>query len=212
MAAGRAEAGSARKRCRMPGRSRRASTPETSSPVKTWVATKRPSAAPRRSFWCGMIAVCGIGMPSGWRNRAVTANQSAMPPTKPAFDAACSRSVQVDGGKRVGGQRQHGHPHQEGGGEQTVVAEGAASLGVRVGKGGCHTGRHPWLGGGGWQGVVGGGVTVSQETRAPSDLSRSKAKCGGAGRGETNPRDTSSEIVRPAEADSGVQWCLRRVP
>ena len=27
------------------------------------------------------MAVCGIGTPSGWRNSAVTANQSARPPT-----------------------------------------------------------------------------------------------------------------------------------
>ena len=34
-----------------------------------------------RSLLRGMIAVCGIGRPSGWRNSAVTANQSASPPT-----------------------------------------------------------------------------------------------------------------------------------
>ena len=28
-----------------------------------------------------MMAVCGIGMPIGWRNSAVTANQSASAPT-----------------------------------------------------------------------------------------------------------------------------------
>ena len=39
-----------------------------------------------------MIAVCGIGSPSGWRNSAVTANQSAMPPTNPAFAADCSNA------------------------------------------------------------------------------------------------------------------------
>ena len=53
--------------------------------VNTWVATKRPSARPSRAFCAGMMAVCGIGMPSGWRNSAVTANQSAMPPTKPGL-------------------------------------------------------------------------------------------------------------------------------
>jgi hypothetical protein len=37
--------------------------------------------SPMRSLLRGMIAVCGIGRPSGWRNKAVTANQSAMPPT-----------------------------------------------------------------------------------------------------------------------------------
>ena len=30
-----------------------------------------------RSLLLGMIAVCGIGRPSGWRNSATTANQSA---------------------------------------------------------------------------------------------------------------------------------------
>src|SRR6478735_6235475 len=35
-----------------------------------------------------MIAVCGIGMPSGWRNRAVTANQSASAPTIAASENA----------------------------------------------------------------------------------------------------------------------------
>ena len=34
-----------------------------------------------RAFCLGMIAVCGIGSPSGCRNSAVTANQSAKPPT-----------------------------------------------------------------------------------------------------------------------------------
>jgi hypothetical protein len=34
------------------------------------------------------------GQPSGRRNSAVTANQSARPPTTPAFAAAWSRSVQ----------------------------------------------------------------------------------------------------------------------
>jgi hypothetical protein len=40
-----------------------------------------------------MIAVCGIGMPSGWRNSAVTANQSARPPTIDASAAACRYPV-----------------------------------------------------------------------------------------------------------------------
>ena len=36
------------------------------------------------SFRFGMIAVCGIGSPSGRLNKAVTANQSASAPTMPA--------------------------------------------------------------------------------------------------------------------------------
>jgi hypothetical protein len=36
----------------------------------------------------GMMAVCGIGTPSGCRNNATTANQSASPPIIPASAAA----------------------------------------------------------------------------------------------------------------------------
>jgi hypothetical protein len=42
---------------------------------------KSASLAPMRSLLAGMIAVCGTGSPSGWRNSATTANQSAMAPT-----------------------------------------------------------------------------------------------------------------------------------
>ena len=71
----------------------------TSAGVNTWLATNRPSARPSRSFCVGMIAVCGIGRPSGWRNSAVTANQSAMPPTNPALAAACRMSVHHPGAR-----------------------------------------------------------------------------------------------------------------
>src|SRR5690606_38856055 len=37
--------------------------------------------SPRLFFLLGMIAVCGNGRPSGWRNKATTANQSANAPT-----------------------------------------------------------------------------------------------------------------------------------
>ena len=40
-----------------------------------------PSVAANWSLRSTTIAVCGIGRPSGWRNSAVTANQSASPPT-----------------------------------------------------------------------------------------------------------------------------------
>ena len=53
-----------------------------------------PAPDPNRAFCRGMIAVCGIGSPSGCRNSAVTANQSAIPPTNPAFALACSSSAQ----------------------------------------------------------------------------------------------------------------------
>ncbi len=47
--------------------------------------------APIRSLLRGMIAVCGIGRPSGCRNSAVTANQSARPPTRPASAKAWTK-------------------------------------------------------------------------------------------------------------------------
>jgi hypothetical protein len=49
------------------------------------VATMPSTSLSRRST---TSAVCGIGMPSGWRKRAVTANQSAMPPTIAASNPA----------------------------------------------------------------------------------------------------------------------------
>ncbi len=79
-----------------------------------------------------MMAVCGIGMPRGWRNSAVTANQSAMPPTKPALAAACSRSVAADCGERVGAEGQRGHQDEQRGGECFVAVEGAPRFGVRI--------------------------------------------------------------------------------
>lgn len=52
------------------------------------VSTNSPSVRPISSLRLGMIAVCGIGSPSGRRNRAVTANQSASAPTIPPSAAA----------------------------------------------------------------------------------------------------------------------------
>jgi hypothetical protein len=46
------------------------------------------SVAAIRSLLRGMIAVCGMGKRSGWRNNAVTANQSASPPTIAASEKA----------------------------------------------------------------------------------------------------------------------------
>ena len=50
--------------------------------------TKAPRPSPSWSFLRLMIAVCGIGIPSGCLNSAVTANQSASAPTMPASAAA----------------------------------------------------------------------------------------------------------------------------
>ena len=43
-----------------------------------------PTRAAMSCQFAGMSAVWGIGSPSGCRKRAVTANQSARPPTTPA--------------------------------------------------------------------------------------------------------------------------------
>ena len=45
-----------------------------------------------RCLPCGMSAVCGIGSPSGWRNSATTANQSARPPMAAASQKALSQA------------------------------------------------------------------------------------------------------------------------
>jgi hypothetical protein len=45
-------------------------------------------------LWVGMIAVCGIGSPSGRRKSAVTANQSASPPTSDASAVARTKPSQ----------------------------------------------------------------------------------------------------------------------
>ena len=55
---------------------------------------KLASASPIRSLLRGMMAVCGIGRPSGWRNKAVTANQSASPPTIAASANALTQASQ----------------------------------------------------------------------------------------------------------------------
>jgi hypothetical protein len=54
--------------------------PRTSS-ARKFFSTKLPRVWPIRSLRRGMIAVWGMGTPSGCRNSAVTANQSARPPT-----------------------------------------------------------------------------------------------------------------------------------
>ena len=62
----------------------------TTSSERKFSPTNSPRETPSWSFLVGMIAVCGMGRPSGWRNRAVTANQSASAPTMPASAAAAT--------------------------------------------------------------------------------------------------------------------------
>ncbi len=57
--------------------------------------TKAPRPSPSWSFLRLMIAVCGIGMPSGCLNSAVTANQSASAPTMPASAPARTYPTQA---------------------------------------------------------------------------------------------------------------------
>ena len=64
----------------------------TTVAVRKFCCTNSPRLAPIWSFFRGMIAVCGIGIPSGYRNSAVTANQSARPPTIAASAAACKEA------------------------------------------------------------------------------------------------------------------------
>jgi hypothetical protein len=64
------------------------STRAISCATYSFVSTRLPTIVPTRaaisSQLAGISAVCGIGRPSGRRKIAVTANQSASPPTIPA--------------------------------------------------------------------------------------------------------------------------------
>jgi hypothetical protein len=56
--------------------------------VRKFSWTNVPRLSPIWSFLRGMIAVWGMGSPSGWRKSAVTANQSASAPTMEASAVA----------------------------------------------------------------------------------------------------------------------------
>ncbi len=67
-----------------------------------------------RSLFDGMIAVCGIGRPSGWRNSAVTANQSASPPTSAASAKAFTQGrAGCAASYRVSGDEHHRHGDEQ---------------------------------------------------------------------------------------------------
>ena len=93
----------------------------TTEGVRKLSLRNEASVSPIRSLLRGMIAVCGIGRPSGWRNRAVTANQSAMPPTSARLgegaDEAPGRMEMVEPGRgdedrrHAGEHRRRQRPH-----------------------------------------------------------------------------------------------------
>ena len=60
----------------------------TTSSDRKFSVTNCSRLSARLSLRVGTIAVCGIGSPSGRRNSAVTANQSASAPTIAASAAA----------------------------------------------------------------------------------------------------------------------------
>ena len=62
----------------------------STSPLRKFSCTNWPRVAANWSLRSTITAVCGIGRPSGCRNRAVTANQSATPPTIAASAPACT--------------------------------------------------------------------------------------------------------------------------
>ena len=65
------------------------------SALRKFSPTKPLNDSPIWSFLFRTIAVCGIGSPSGLRNSAVTANQSAKPPIIPASAAARTNPTHV---------------------------------------------------------------------------------------------------------------------
>ena len=62
----------------------------TVSGARKLVSMKLPRLSAMRSWLRGMMAVCGIGRPSGRRNSATTAYQSASPPTVAAAAKAAT--------------------------------------------------------------------------------------------------------------------------
>ncbi len=66
----------------------------TASALRKFSCTNDPMVSAKRSFRSTTMAVCGMGRPRGRRNRAVTANQSARPPTSDAIAAACTQLSQ----------------------------------------------------------------------------------------------------------------------
>ena len=88
-------------------RSVRLSRRSTASRTRKWSRMKRANARPISFLRAGTIAVCGIGRPSGRRNSAVTANQSASPPTSAASANARSASTYGVGAHEPSGDDIH---------------------------------------------------------------------------------------------------------
>ncbi len=109
----------------MPRLRRRAATSFGSRKCRSM---KLPSPAPIRSLLLGMTAVCGIGRPKGRRNKAVTANQSARPPTRAASVPARNRSIQKPRQPRSDRGRSKPRPSPPGGPLRT--SGGGADCGV----------------------------------------------------------------------------------
>ena len=78
----------ANQRPTLPATSSCCSLTSTTSRDRKFSWTNSPRLSPIWSFLRSMIAVWGIFRPMGWRNRAVTANQSANAPTIPPSAAA----------------------------------------------------------------------------------------------------------------------------
>jgi hypothetical protein len=88
-----------------------------------------------------MTAVCGIGRPSGWRNTAVTANQSAMPPTSDAAKVACRYPAQPRGiAEDSDDDEDDRHDHKEPRRTSLHRAEPAHAIGLFANRGRGRTG------------------------------------------------------------------------
>ena len=104
------------------------STREISRVTYSVVRMRPPTMPPTRAAMscqlAGMSAVCGMGMPSGWRKSAVTANQSASPPTTPA-----SAMARIHPPHHLARQRERGDGEGRGGEQDD---EGEAPLVPRL--------------------------------------------------------------------------------
>ena len=138
-AAGRAEAGSARKRCRMPGRSRRASTPGD--------LVGGEHVGGDEAAEGGAETLLLVRDDGGVRDRDAERMAEQRGDREPVGDAADEAGLgggleQVGGGRGgqgVAAQGEGGHQDEKGGGEGPVAAQRAPGFGVGVRW--DHTGR-----------------------------------------------------------------------
>ena len=155
VAAGRAETGSARKRCRMPGKSRRAST------RADLVGSEHVGGDEAAEGEAEPLLL--VGDDRGMRDRDAERMAEQRGDREPIGDAAyktcfCGGLEQVGGGRGGQGiatQSEDGHQNEEGGCEGPMAPQRAPCLGVGV-RGDHARRRLPWRSASRWRLVIRG--------------------------------------------------------